>query len=154
VVSLRSTDASTVRWEDRSERPWISLEHVLPPDFAGVERLDKEVAIVGRSLECDVRLYSASASRQHARIEQREDGWYLAPIEGRRVMVDGQIVEDEIELQTGMRLSFGDDELLVVDQEDPQPREDSRKTRWQVVVPVVLAGAASLLVLLWLLGML
>src|SRR6185369_4459464 len=88
VVSLRSTDASTVRWEDRSERPWISLEHVLPPDFAGVERLDKEVAIVGRSLECDVRLYSASASRQHARIEQREDGWYLAPIEGRRVMVD------------------------------------------------------------------
>ncbi|HEY2773692.1 MAG TPA: FHA domain-containing protein [Candidatus Binatia bacterium] len=74
------------------------------------------MSIIGRALECDLRLFSSSASRQHAKIEKRNEGWVLVPIEGRRVMVDGEFIDAEVLLQPQMRLSLGDDELVVVDQ--------------------------------------
>ena len=153
IVPPRSTDATTVNWDAPRERPWITLEHVLPAEYAGTQEIDKEVVVLGRALECEVRLFSASASRQHARIEQRPDGWYLIPMEGKRVIVDGRILDGEVMLEAGMRLGLGDDEIVVVDQEEPQPYEESQGVRWQVAIPVALGTAASLLVLAWLFGM-
>lgn len=138
------------------EPAWISLEHVIPSDHAGVHRLDKKVSSIGRALECDLRLYSASASRQHASIEQRENDWVLVPMEGRRVLVDGELIDAEVVLEPGMRLGLGDDELVVLDQEEPTAVEDEPKPilRAGVIALVTIGSGVALYLVLSILGFL
>jgi hypothetical protein len=104
-----------------AESATIRLERILPANREGAAFLEKPLCLVGRALDCNVRLYSRSASRRHAQIERRGTGWYLSPLDGRIVLVDGQPLDGEVTLRHQMRLRFGDDELLVVDPAAPQP---------------------------------
>ena len=153
TIVMRSPDADTVHW-DEPHSAWLSLERILPADHAGVVRIDKKVATVGRALDSDVRLFSASASRQHARIEQQSGAWILVPIEGRRVLVDDETVDGQIELQSGMRIAFGDDELVVADQEDPDEIEPEGRSgiRPELVALGMVATGLMLYAALRLLG--
>jgi predicted component of type VI protein secretion system len=153
TIVMRSPDADTVHW-DEPHAAWMSLERVLPADEAGLTRIEKEVATVGRAIDSDVRLFSASASRQHARIEQKNGAWVLVPIEGRRVIVDGETLDGEVELQAGMRLVFGDDELVVADQEEPDESEAEARfgIRPELVVLATAATGAALYACLRMLG--
>ncbi|MFM2092602.1 MAG: Serine/threonine-protein kinase PknB, partial [Planctomycetota bacterium] len=66
--------------------------------------LDRE-AILGRHRDCAVRILDAAASRQHARVFQRDGGWWVedlgsangtsldgVPFTGRRPLVDGSVI--------------------------------------------------------------
>ena len=79
-------------------------------------RLDRTSYVVGRSHKCDVPLYSAEASREHARLTFRDAAWYVQPLGGKPVIADGVKVGDEQRLTHKMRLQLGGDELLFFDE--------------------------------------
>ncbi len=93
----------------------LYLQRTAPAEFAGQERLDRSRYLVGRSDTADLRLHSMSASREHARIVRRGAKWVLSALEGKTVLVDDEVVEDEVELEATMRLAFGEDEFVVLD---------------------------------------
>ncbi|HVO26801.1 MAG TPA: FHA domain-containing protein [Candidatus Margulisiibacteriota bacterium] len=97
----------------------IQFNQVEPKAHAATHFLDQSTYLLGRSRECDLRLYSGTASRQHATIEHRGDGWYLVPLEDKQVIADGKAVRGEIRLGHGMRLRLGGDEFEVVDPTAP-----------------------------------
>ena len=70
---------------------------------------------IGRAEHNDLRLYTASASREHAVIAGNEAGeWILTPAEGKSVSIDGTPTEEPVELEVGMNLVFGGDHLRCV----------------------------------------
>jgi len=158
TLSCGETETTFVIITSRAvaEAPWISLEHLLPEEHASTDRIDSKVATIGRALECEVRLHSASASRRHAQIELRDDGWVLVPMEGRKVLVDDTPLDGELLLENGMRLSFGDDVIVVADQSDSQGdgAAASAGVRWQIVVPAAIGGGIVLFLVLRTLGLL
>jgi hypothetical protein len=88
----------------------------LEPSLGRGERLRLDGAhsrvTLGRAEQSDIRLYTASASREHAVIEGSADGeWVLTPIEGKRVLIDGAPTEEAVVLETGMNLILGADHL-------------------------------------------
>jgi hypothetical protein len=69
---------------------------------------------VGRSRRCAIRLYSSSASREHAELVLSAEGeWLLSPSPGRTVLADGGPIEGACELCEGLQLAFGDDRFRV-----------------------------------------
>ena len=91
------------------------LERMRPPARRGEAiSLDvrRERHLVGRSLRCDVRLYSATASREHAELRRDAGGqWWLAPLPGKIVLADGEVLRGECELCEGLNLDLGGDRL-------------------------------------------
>jgi hypothetical protein len=70
---------------------------------------------LGRAEESDIRLYTASASRDHACIAGSEDGdWILTPAKDKSVMIDGESVSEPIVLEVGMNILLGQDHLRCV----------------------------------------
>ena len=76
----------------------------------------RDAYLVGRAPTSDLRLYSPTASREHARLIRRGAAWYLTPIEGKTVLANGSLVGEEVRLEHKMRLQLGEDELLVIDE--------------------------------------
>ena len=94
------------------------LERVEPSLGRG-ERIRLDAAhwhlSLGRADHNDVRLYTASASREHAVIAGTESGeWVLTPAEGRSVMIDGDATREPVVLEVGMNLVMGSDHLRCV----------------------------------------
>ena len=66
---------------------------------------------MGRALESAVRLYTATASRSHARLRPSSEGWTIEPEPGCRVSIDGDPTEEGVALELGMNLMLGGDHL-------------------------------------------
>jgi len=67
---------------------------------------------VGRAEESDVRLYTASASREHAVIAGNEAGeWVLTPMAGKTVLIDGEMMTEPVVLEVGLNIILGQDHL-------------------------------------------
>ncbi|MHA7839481.1 MAG: FHA domain-containing protein [bacterium] len=94
------------------------LERVEPSLGRGERiRLDGSLQRVrlGRAEDNDVRLYTASASREHAVIEVDAVGqWILSPLPGKTVRVDGEETGSPEALEAGMNLVMGRDHLRCV----------------------------------------
>jgi len=70
---------------------------------------------LGRAEESDIRLYTASASRDHAIIAGSENGdWLLTPAKDRSVRIDGDLIAEPIVLEIGMNIILGQDHLRCV----------------------------------------
>jgi hypothetical protein len=93
----------------------VRLQRMKPAGRSEIVVLDRETYLIGRSQACDLKLYSPSASREHARLASREGKWYLRPINQKTVIANGVQVKEEVRLTHKMRLQFGGDELLFLD---------------------------------------
>jgi hypothetical protein len=100
-----------------SLRPML-LERIEPSLGRG-ERMRLDTAnwraSLGRAEESDIRLFTASASREHAGIAGSENGdWILTPAKDKSVMIDGEPVAEPIVLEVGMNIILGQDHLRCV----------------------------------------
>jgi hypothetical protein len=91
----------------------------IEPSLGRGERLRLDAAhwrvSLGRAEESDIRLYTASASREHATIAGNERGeWVLTLASGKSVLIDGEITTEPIELEVGMNIILGQDHLRCV----------------------------------------
>ena len=96
----------------------LLLERIEPSLGRG-ERLRLDAAhwrvSLGRAEHNDIRLYTESASRDHAVISGNEAGeWVLTPVEGKSVEIDGEAIAEPVVLEMGMNLLMGADHLRCV----------------------------------------
>lgn len=94
------------------------LERIEPSVGRGERlRLDATCSNVriGRAEDNDIRLYTASASREHATIVAGEQGrWLLTPVLGKSVSIDGEETSEPVPLEVGMNIVLGQDHLRCV----------------------------------------
>ena len=70
---------------------------------------------LGRAEESDIRLYTASASREHAVIAGNQAGeWVLTLAAGKSVLIDGELTTQPVVLEVGMNIILGQDHLRCV----------------------------------------
>lgn len=96
--------------------PPARLQRMQPPGRSDIVNLDRTHYLMGRLPSCDFRLYSQTASREHAQLTARDGRWYLTPVAGKVVLVNGTQVKEEVPLTHKMRLQLGGDELLFLDE--------------------------------------
>jgi len=105
---------------ESSSKPASVLQSMLleriEPSLARGEQVQLDAAngklSVGRAEESDVRLYTASASREHAVIARNEaDEWVLTPVAGKTVLVDGEMMTEPVVLEVGLNIILGQDHL-------------------------------------------
>jgi len=96
--------------------PAARLQRMQPPGRSDIVSLDRTHYLMGRLPSCDLRLYSQTASREHAQLTARDGRWYLTPVSGKVVLVNGSQVKEEVPLTHKMRLQLGGDELLFLDE--------------------------------------
>jgi hypothetical protein len=96
--------------------PPARLQRMAPPGRSDIINLDRTHYLMGRLPSCDLRLYSQTASREHAELNVRDGRWYLTPVAGKAVLVNGTQVKEEVPLRHKMRLVLGGDELLFLDE--------------------------------------
>jgi pSer/pThr/pTyr-binding forkhead associated (FHA) protein len=93
-----------------------TLQRVQPPGRSEIIRLSAPQYKVGRAENCEVRLFTETASREHATLVNRQGAWYLQPLPGKSVIANGSRTREEVALQHKMRLQLGDDELIFFDE--------------------------------------
>jgi len=91
----------------------------IEPSLGRGERMRLDAAhwrvSLGRGEQNDIRLYTASASREHALIAGNEAGeWILTPAVGKAVRIDGDETSEPVVLEVGMNLILGGDHLRCV----------------------------------------
>lgn len=96
--------------------PPARMQRMAPPGRSDVVNLDRTHFLMGRLPSCDFRLYSQTASREHAQLTARDGRWYLTPVAGKVVLVNGSPVKEEVTLTHKMRLQLGGDELIFLDE--------------------------------------
>jgi hypothetical protein len=136
--------------------PPARLQRMAPPGRSDIINLDRTHYLLGRLPSCDLRLYSQTASREHATLTARDGHWFLTPVAGKTVLVNGTQVKEEVPLTHKMRLQLGGDELLFLDESGPTdvaeaPRGGAVATavsgnRWLLIV----LGLVVLAVVVWL----
>jgi hypothetical protein len=135
----------------RQAVPAARLQRMQPPGRSDIVTLDRTHYLMGRLPSCDLRLYSQTASREHAQLTARAGRWYLTPVSGKVVLVNGSQVKEEIPLTHKMRLQLGGDELVFLDESGvtaladvPRVGTGLGNNRWLLVVIGALALAAGL----------
>ena len=132
------------------------MQRMAPPGRSDIVNLDRMHYLMGRLPACDFRLYSQTASREHAELSARDGRWYLTPVAGKVVLVNGSPVKEEVPLTHKMRLQLGGDELVFLDESgatevrDASPAGTGAKlgdVRW--IALVVALVALMLVVWLW-----
>jgi hypothetical protein len=69
---------------------------------------------IGRSENCDLQLDDRKASRQHARLERRQDGFWIVDLgSSNGVFVNGKRITDAVRLDPGDQIRIGDTTLEV-----------------------------------------
>ncbi len=125
-----------------SSIPVILLERIEPALGRGERiRLDADAAPVriGRAESNEIRLYTASASREHAVLAANATGeWILTPLPGRTVAVDGERGDAAVVLEAGMNLTLGGDRLRCLREEELSDPADAAAG----TAPVSLAASA------------
>lgn len=131
--------------------PAARMQRLQPPGRSDIVTLDRTHYLMGRLPACDFRLYSQTASREHAQLTARDGRWYLTPVAGKVVLVNGSPVKEEVPLTHKMRLQLGGDELLFLDESGPAVVEVAPSVgdalgdkRWLVAVIAVVVLAALL----------
>ena len=108
---------------DPADAPTVALRPLwlerIEPSLGRGERIrldgDTRRVRIGRAEHNEIRLYTASASRDHAVIAGNARGeWVLMPVEGKSFSVDRDPCEEPVELEAGMNLVFGGDQLRCV----------------------------------------
>ncbi len=136
--------------------PPARLQRMQPPGRSDIINLDRTHYLMGRLPSCDLRLYSQTASREHAQLTVRDGHWFLTPVEGKAVLVNGTQVKEEVPLMHKMRLQLGGDELLFLDESGATSIEEAPQgggaaavaaasNRWLALVIALLA----LMLVLW-----
>jgi pSer/pThr/pTyr-binding forkhead associated (FHA) protein len=75
-----------------------------------------EGLLIGRAAGCDLRLDDGKVSRQHARVERRGQGVWIADLgSSNGVFVNGRRVGQPLRLAPGDRILIGDTSLEVVE---------------------------------------
>ena len=132
----------------REAVPAARLQRLQPPGRSDIVNLERTHYLMGRLPSCDLRLYSQTASREHAQLTARAGRWYLNPVPGKVVLVNGTQVKEEVPLTHKMRLQLGGDELLFLDEGGSVAVDDTSRTvtaghHWlfYVIAAAALAGA-------------
>jgi hypothetical protein len=130
----------------------VRLQRVQPPGRSGSVALDRAQFLLGRLESSDIRLYTATASREHARVANRGGSWFLQPLRS-PVIVNGVAVKEEIKLVHKMHLRLGEDELVFIDDSVAESPEVAAADAASgpgrlLVVLAVLAGVGG--IVLWL----
>jgi hypothetical protein len=164
AAPVADDDADETRMLGAAEQlhPLVMVDHIEPPGHSQSVTLAGASYVIGRAVTCDIRLFSDTASREHARLLRRADAWVLVPSEGKMVLANGTVVRDEVRLENRMLLQLGGDQLRVIDQAaalaaaepapapvpvPPSPVETpARRWRW---LAFVLVSAAVLAAILW-----
>ncbi len=118
----------------------------------------RAVYAVGRSEACPIRLYSPTASREHAEITLDAEGrWWLTLLEARTGLADGVGIDAPIEVCEGLSLELGGDRFRCQRQRDDatQPGLDVPDAPlvagrrgivfWLIAIAVGLIGAGIML---------
>jgi hypothetical protein len=136
--------------------PPARMQRMAPPGRSDVVNLDRTHFLMGRLPSCDFRLYSQTASREHAQLTARDGHWYLTPVTGKVVLVNGSPVKEEVPLTHKMRLQLGGDELIFLDESGATEVREAAPAgtaatfgdvRW--IALVVALVALALVVWLW-----
>src|SRR5579862_2727785 len=90
-----------------SQRSPHSLQRVQPAGHTGVVYLTGDTYLMGRKHGADLPLFSPTASREHARLVRRTDGWYLETLAEKAVIANGSLVRTAVRLEHKMRLQIG-----------------------------------------------
>jgi hypothetical protein len=134
------------------------LQRLQPRRRAEVITLDRASCMIGRHRSCDIRLYTQTASREHARLTSRDGRWYVQPVDGRIMLVDGKLEKNEVLLRNRMRLQFGGDELVFLDdtvadiaataaRTEPVRNAGRRRSTLYLVAALVIAALVAIAVL-------
>lgn len=142
-----------------SQRSPHSLQRVQPAGHTGVVYLTGDTYLMGRKHGADLPLFSPTASREHARLVRRTDGWYLETLAEKAVIANGSLVRTEVRLEHKMRLQIGGDELIFFDetklalsvpaQPAEAPANRSRRWLWISIAAAALIALAAVAAWLW-----
>jgi hypothetical protein len=119
VVAVSAADAGSSRGLAPSSSLIPMLLERIEPSLGRGERMRLDAShwrlSIGRAEESDVRLYTVSASREHAVIAGNDAGqWVLTLAPGKAALIDGDPVSGTIELEVGMNIILGQDHLRCV----------------------------------------
>ena len=129
-----------------------TLQRVQPAGKSEIIRLKRTEYVMGRSPAADIKLYSPSASRDHAHLTNRDGRWYLTAVKRKSVIAAGVAVKGELMLKHKMRLQLGEDELIFFDESAPTltepeppsaPSPAPSKLGWTIVALATAAAAAA-----------
>jgi hypothetical protein len=77
--------------------------------------LDADRLVIGRQETCDIVVPDPNASRRHAEVAKRDDGWWIVDLEStNHTYVNGSLVKER-RLHAGDRIRIGNTELDYVD---------------------------------------
>jgi len=83
--------------------------------------LDSGRLVMGRLPACEISLNDANASRQHAELVKREDGWWLVDLDSTNgTFVNGSLVKER-RLGPGDRIQIGSSKLEFATEQVPPP---------------------------------
>ncbi|MEW6268624.1 MAG: FHA domain-containing protein, partial [Thermodesulfobacteriota bacterium] len=116
----------------------LQLKRVAPSGQAETLTLERPNLMLGRGHGCDVKLFTPTASREHARMWFQDGQWRIAALERKSLYIDGvRQAEGEVRLRNGMRLRLGDDELVVVEAGEAAAGEVPSGGSWARLVAFV-----------------
>jgi hypothetical protein len=116
----------------------LRLKRVAPSSQAEMLTLERPNLVLGRGHGCDVKLFTPTASREHARIWFEDGQWKIAAMERKSLYVDGvRQAQREVRLRNGMKLRLGDDELVVAEAGGAAADEAPRGGIWTRLVAFV-----------------
>jgi hypothetical protein len=93
----------------REQREPARLVIVGGPTSGQVISLSDATAVLGRAATCQVVIEDDYASRRHARIALRDDGYWLRDLDSKNgTLLDGQPVTGEVRLTDGATIQIGD----------------------------------------------
>jgi len=133
--------------------PPARLQRMQPPGRSDIINLDRTHYLMGRLPSCDLRLYSQTASREHAQLTVRDGHWFLTPVEGKAVLVNGTQVKEEVPLIHKMRLRLGGDELVFLDESGATSIEEAPRGGGAAAVAVASNRWLALVIALLALGL-
>ncbi|MBI3786497.1 MAG: FHA domain-containing protein [Deltaproteobacteria bacterium] len=136
-------------------RSSFRLQRVQPPGHSEIIVLDRTSYVAGRMPACEIRLYTPSASREHARFNNVGGAWEVEAIGDRVVLVNGTPIHAATRLSHQSVVKLGGDEVVFLDERaalataapDVAARPPGRQG-W-LVLALVLLGAALAAVAWW-----
>ena len=164
MLCLRRPASALAQPARRPALPYADwqLERIDPANHRGETLIlepGADVLRIGRSRRCEITLFTATASREHATLRRDPDGtWWLSPQAGKAVSADGEPVTEPVELCEGLSLRLGNDQLrcrrarahdaghppAAEDGPDSKPAVFSRLV-WVLLAALLLVSAALLL---------
>lgn len=96
--------------------------------------LDQEILTIGRENDCDLRITSPLASRQHARLRRTEQGYLIESLGKLPVEVNGKAVQTHL-LVDGDHLDFAGERYVVSELSEPTGEGDEDEGQATIALP-------------------